>query len=133
MSIRRGGRSNNHLDPQPQPTERYDSIHDIHLLPINPTGRAMTKEQWLEFLVQQHDLSKACLRRRDEAIVRAVAAGAKVPEITAALRNRIGGERVRQIVVRAGIKPSSKRGPKPGKAPPIPKKSGLSHLQNFER
>lgn len=89
------------------------------LLPPAPTT-PRTKDQWIERVVVQHDISRSAMRRRDEAILRAVASGATCEEIAQALGPRLTAERVRQVLRAAGISPRAQRGRKKGQLARIP-------------
>ncbi len=92
-------------------------------------GKVLTKEEWIDLVAAQHDLMESAMRRRDENIIRAVAAGATGRDIWRGLRGRLTDERIYQIIRAAGIKPPGKPGRRVGELHRYPKKSGLSHLK----
>jgi hypothetical protein len=88
-----------------------------------------TKDQWLVYIQTTHDRIALIEGRRNRAIVRACSdGGVSAAEVARALGPRMTAEGVRKILRKYGVKPSGRRGPKPGVKPPIPPKSGLGHL-----
>lgn len=102
------------------------------MLPIHMFQKPMSewsKDDWLRYIQLQHDQIQYVSSTRNKAIITAVTkAGLTAAEIHRGLLGRISEEGVRKILRNAGMKPSGKRGRKPGVRPPIPRKSGLSHL-----
>jgi hypothetical protein len=96
---------------------------------LSPRPRqVLTRQEWLERVMQQHDLISTMERRRNASIIRAVGMGATAADIARALRGRLTARRVRQIMRDDGLKPSGKRGTKVGSTNSLARNTGLSHI-----
>ncbi len=95
------------------------------LLSPNPP-RVLSREEWIVRAAVMHDMVNTVQRRRDEAIVRACAAGASPSVIYTGMKGRLTARRVRQVLVAAGIPLNNKPGRPVASVRRVSARSGLN-------